>query len=120
MRVPTLGPPKRKKPCALREHVILCHCETLQRMRRRSTATAPSVLRLICGSGGKPTHPLTAAQRIKDNCRSYAGTYLRRGKLTREPCEACGETAEMHHEDYAQPLLVRWLCRVHHLAEHRA
>jgi RNA polymerase-binding transcription factor DksA len=44
---------------------------------------------------------------------------LRRGDLTRGPCEVCGEKAEAHHDDYSQPLVVRWLCRQHH-AEHHA
>ena len=61
---------------------------------------------------------LTALEWKKDNARSYAGVYLRRGLLSREPCEVCGEEAEMHHDDYDKPLEVRWLCRVHHLAHH--
>ena len=60
-------------------------------------------------------HPLTPEQRQKDNCRSYALVYLKRGKIQREPCKVCGEKAEMHHEDYSQPLLIDWLCRKHHL-----
>ena len=64
-------------------------------------------------------HDLTPEQRLKDNCRSYAGVYLRRGKLQREPCEKCGsESSQMHHDDYSKPLIVRWLCRWCHLALH--
>ena len=71
--------------------------------------------------GWRKTHRLTPEQARKDNCRSYAGVYLRRGKLVRAPCERCGdEKSQMHHPDYSQPLLVRWLCRPCHLAEHRA
>jgi hypothetical protein len=46
--------------------------------------------------------------------------YLKRGKLTRQPCEVCGAVAQMHHDDYSKPLEVRWLCRGHHLEHHRA
>lgn len=61
-----------------------------------------------------------APAKKKANARSYANTYLRRGKLTREPCEACGALdVVMHHDDYDKPLQVRWLCRTHH-AEHHA
>lgn len=67
----------------------------------------------------RKTHRLTAEQRRKDNCRSYAGIYLRNGKLTREPCFVCDAPAQMHHPDYSQPLLVVWLCRAHHLMWHR-
>lgn len=67
----------------------------------------------------RPQHSeLTEQQRQKANARSYANVYLKRGWLTRLGCEVCGKTAQMHHEDYSQPLQVRWLCRSHHLAEH--
>jgi hypothetical protein len=40
---------------------------------------------------------------------------IRRGDLVRQPCEVCGNPdAQAHHEDYSQPLRVRWLCRLHH------
>ena len=66
----------------------------------------------------RQTHPLTLAQRLKDNARSYAATYKRRGKLVEQPCH-CGAKAEMHHPDYTKPLAVVWLCRAHHLEAHR-
>jgi hypothetical protein len=45
---------------------------------------------------------------------------LRRGIISRRPCEVCGaEPAEAHHDDHTNPLKVRWLCRLHHKAEHR-
>jgi DNA repair exonuclease SbcCD ATPase subunit len=46
---------------------------------------------------------------------------LASGKLTREPCEVCGsEVSEAHHADYSKPLEVRWLCRTHHMEQHRS
>lgn len=40
--------------------------------------------------------------------------------LTRQPCEECGAfPADAHHDDYARPLDVRWLCETHHGIEHR-
>src|SRR5262245_20668349 len=42
------------------------------------------------------------------------------GKLTRLPCEVCGETkVDGHHDDYNRPLEVNWLCRRHHAQRHR-
>lgn len=68
----------------------------------------------------RKTHPLTPAQRLKDTARSYAGVYLRRGKLNKPAvCGRCaGPNPQMHHPDYAEPLLVEWLCRSCHLAVH--
>ena len=64
------------------------------------------------------THRLNDEQRTKDNCRSYAGVYKRRGKLLAEDCKVCGDPAEMHHADYSKPLDVDWLCKKHHQALH--
>ena len=66
------------------------------------------------------THSLNPEQRLKDNARSYAGVYLRRGKLDRKPCVICGSVnTQMHHEDYSKPLDVVWLCRECHMELHR-
>ena len=63
--------------------------------------------------------PLTPEQRFKDSCRHFAGAYLRRGLITRQPCVECGSNdSQMHHEDYSKPLIVIWLCRPHHLDRH--
>lgn len=46
---------------------------------------------------------------------------VRSGRLQRQPCEVCGsEEVEAHHDDYSQPLAVRWLCREHHRMQHAA
>lgn len=46
---------------------------------------------------------------------------IRDGKLFREPCSICGKTEHIHahHDDYAKPLNVRWLCPVHHSEWHK-
>lgn len=44
---------------------------------------------------------------------------LKLGRLVRQPCEVCGDVnAQAHHDDYAKPLQVRWLCWTDHLARH--
>lgn len=49
--------------------------------------------------------------RAKILARHYAQNAIRRGELKREACSFCGqEQAEMHHNDYNQPLLIVWLC----------
>lgn len=69
----------------------------------------------------RKTHPLNKLQRFKDNARSYAGVYLRRGKITKKPCVDCGSAeSQMHHEDYSKPTEVLWLCRPCHINRHKA
>lgn len=44
---------------------------------------------------------------------------IRSGQVTRQPCEVCGaENTHGHHDDYTQPLTVRWLCPTHHKRAH--
>jgi len=79
---------------------LACHAESMRRTR--------------------PKHgELDGERRKRANCRSYANEYLRRGKLKRQRCSVCGAArAQMHHEDYAEPLQVTWFCRTCHLALH--
>ena len=63
---------------------------------------------------------LTPVQRMKHYARCTARQAVREGRLQRSPCEVCGAKAEMHHDDYAKPLEVRWLCLKHHRAQHEA
>lgn len=51
--------------------------------------------------------------------RVAVGNAIRDGRLVRQPCEVCGDRGEAHHDDYARPLDVRWLCfRCHREREH--
>ena len=44
-------------------------------------------------------------------------TALRR--LTEHPCEVCEATpTHRHHDDYSEPLEIRWLCPTHHKEVH--
>lgn len=44
---------------------------------------------------------------------------LKSGRLTRQPYEVCGaRKVEAHHDDYSQPLKVRWFCKRHHEKHH--
>ena len=68
----------------------------------------------------RATHSMTEEQKYKDNCRSYAGIYLRRGKIDKDDCFACGNSeTEMHHPNYNVPLNIQWLCRNCHLELHK-
>lgn len=51
----------------------------------------------------------------KYQARCAVSNAVRDGRLTRKPCEICGNPkSQAHHTDYSQPLSVRWLCFEHH------
>jgi ribosomal protein S27AE len=57
----------------------------------------------------------------KDKRRAHKAVEnaLNRGDIKKEPCERCGsQHVHAHHDDYSQPLAVRWLCPVHHREHH--
>ncbi len=59
--------------------------------------------------------------RAKQIARAAARHAAQSGKLAKAPCEVCGASkVEAHHDDYSQPLNVRWLCRTHHREHHAA
>lgn len=56
-------------------------------------------------------------KRIARKRLSYA---VSTGKIVRGNCEVCGKMdAQGHHEDYAKPLQVKWLCPKHHAEVHK-
>lgn len=44
---------------------------------------------------------------------------VKAGQLEKRACEVCGvASVDAHHDQYEEPLLVRWLCRLHHTRLH--
>ena len=60
------------------------------------------------------------AHRRERYCHLLVYLAIKSGKLTRQPCEICGKLpADAHHDDYSEPLTIRWLCRRHHRLTHK-
>lgn len=56
---------------------------------------------------------------VKAQAASAVSYATKTGALSRKPCEECGaDKTDAHHDDYAKPLEVRWLCRSHHIQWH--
>lgn len=56
---------------------------------------------------------------IKRDAHNKVSNAVRDGKLIKRPCAVCGdENVHAHHDDYAKPLDVRWLCVTHHREWH--
>jgi ribosomal protein S27AE len=57
---------------------------------------------------------------LKRKAHVIIGNAIRDGRLEKQPCEICGDAqVHAHHDDYAKPLDVRWLCITHHNEWHR-
>lgn len=60
-----------------------------------------------------------ANKRLQPSAVAAFNKALRAGGLVRQPCVICGEPkSHGHHEDYARPLDVVWLCAIHHRWRH--
>ena len=73
--------------------------------------------------GSPPTRQLkwAEANRAKLKAQSLVRTAIQTKKLKRGCCEVCGSfRVDAHHDDYSKPLVVRWLCRRHHMLWHSA
>ena len=61
-----------------------------------------------------------ARNREKRQAHVDLGNALKLGKVVKQPCQKCGSPrSEAHHPDYSKPLEVVWLCRIHHVEEHK-
>ena len=66
----------------------------------------------------EPVYPTKSHTYIGTMCSNKINQKL---KNKYQPCEICGITSniEKHHEDYSEPMEVRYLCKTHHLDIHR-
>ena len=58
---------------------------------------------------------------LQINSAGLINTRVRRGAMNKpDRCEKCGKKARLdgHHDDYARPDAVRWLCRSCHMKWH--
>lgn len=66
-------------------------------------------------AGNKARRKWIERNPIKRSAHILVGNAIRDGRLKRMPCEICGDgKSHGHHDDYAKPLDVRWLCDKHH------
>ncbi len=57
--------------------------------------------------------------RDRYSARWLTSRAIKTGRLVRGLCEVCGAgEVEAHHDDYAKPLSIRWLCKKHHCEHH--
>lgn len=97
-----------------------CH-NAHRRAKRRPGSAVPYEKRRQHAAASWRRAYADPAGRQKIMARMTLRKAISRGHVQRQPCEVCGfQPAEGHHDDYAKPLDVRWLCRPHHRAHHQA
>ena len=94
------GEPVNCKVCDALSEGWCKDCDLLYQIKKRQYEASPDKIK---------TRALTRAN-------------IKAGKLVKGPCEVCGtkEIIEAHHDDYTKPNQIRWLCREHHAAHHKA
>lgn len=104
-----------------------CKACTRSRVKSRRDANQESVREYDRQRAKLPHRKEFLAQRSRSFVANYPRAKLaqnlvysamRSGHLVMRPC-ACGETQTVaHHDDYAKPLDVRWLCQPCHIKWH--
>ena len=60
------------------------------------------------------------AERFKVLSRKALQWAVISGRVIKKPCSVCGNSpSQAHHENYAEPLRVVWLCRICHTKIHK-
>ena len=68
----------------------------------------------------KASNKWLESNQIKRAAHIMVGNAIRDEKLFKMSCEKCsGLKVNAHHDDYAKPLEVRWLCDRHHSEWHK-
>ncbi len=104
-------------------------CKTCHKARVRARARSNPDVQAYDRARAKTPQRREKARQITlqwraDNPQAYkaqtaVGNAVRDGRLQRLPCEICGDPkVHAHHDDYAKPLAVRWLCALHHHRHH--
>ena len=57
---------------------------------------------------------------VKYKAHGMVAYAIKVGNLVSKNCEVCGNNkTHAHHDDYAEPLNIRWLCDTHHRVWHK-
>jgi hypothetical protein len=92
--------------------------EAMNALRRQQRAASGGA----DAANGRHWYWTNPEARRRKLARMAAARAMRRGRIVRPLfCTDCNQEAEleMHHDDYAQPLQIRWLCKPCHRKRHR-
>ncbi len=107
---------------------LAARCKSCQKKYDKARATNPNrVLARLAYSkteagliaGARAKKKYIESNPVKRRAHNITSNAIRDRKLFKEPCEVCSNNmVHAHHDDYAKPLNVRWLCPVHHQEWH--
>lgn len=105
------------KPCSC-ERVRASRSKNIEHYREFDRKRAKTPERMERERLRSRRRRITESEKVK--ARTMVNHAIRAGRLTRGPCDTCGETkgTHGHHDDYSKPLDVRWLCEPCHTAHH--
>lgn len=109
-----------KHPAMADGHLNKCkECQKSDMRQYRRDSDRPREIDRLRGSRAttrKAIKKWQAANRVALVAHAAVARAIKRGELKRQPCAVCGavERIHAHHEDYARPLDVVWLCALHH------
>ena len=91
-------------------------------MEKRRLSTRLRLKRLRESRGGAAAHNRLWKERNREKYLAHKSVEnaIRSGAIKRQPCRICGSAVivHAHHEDYRQPLVIDWLCPIHHKERH--
>ena len=103
---------KSPKGIAKRREYARGHPEKMAEYNRKYRARHPKEMRERQRNWALRNKEKTRAHKIVNRA-------IANGKMISMPCINCGKKAYAHHDDYSKPMIVIWLCQLHHKARHR-
>lgn len=103
----------------------ICSCEYVRNWTRRNKKRVLEVSREWKAKNKEKVKGYQLKHRddfpLKHQARGIVTRAIISGRLIKMPCEVCGieENVEAHHENYSEPLCIKWYCKEHHGIAHR-
>lgn len=103
-----------------KRNCLICGNEFLARVDHLKVGKEKYCLKCCHMPGGismQKTYPILPASNLP---LAHKPRKVVENNLVKSPCSICGDLkSKAHHDDYAKPLDVIWLCRKHHINRHR-
>ena len=114
---------RKQSPDGLNHHCRKCRSQVWKTEYRHASTERNYEHVLALGRGYKRRSGYWKARNPEhERARAKLHYAVSTGRIVKPTvCEDCGKTALLHghHEDYARPLDVRWLCSICHGLQHR-